>query len=282
MAETAFQKQYRQEYIAGFEQGQSLVRDMVTTEAVIKGNQCEFLIADSGGANTVTRGVNGKIPGRGDNLSQITCTLTEEHDKVEKTGFNIFASQGDQRAIMQHTSYAVVNRRIDDQIIDELNTATQNTGSATTADIDLSVHALTILGNNDVQYDGKVCALITPSFLAYMLKQAAFASADYVNHKPLAGASAQQKGWGYYEWQMVKWIVHPNLPGKGTNAEKCFMFHESAIGHGMNVSGLDTAVGYNEEDDYSFCRMSAFMGAKLLQSSGVVVINHDGSGHAAS
>jgi hypothetical protein len=38
MADTAFQKQYRQEFIAGFEQTQSLVRDTVTTEATIKGN----------------------------------------------------------------------------------------------------------------------------------------------------------------------------------------------------------------------------------------------------
>ena len=35
MADTAFQTQYRQEFIAGFEQRQSLLRDTVTTEAVI-------------------------------------------------------------------------------------------------------------------------------------------------------------------------------------------------------------------------------------------------------
>jgi len=31
MADTAFQTQFRQEYIAGFEQRQSLLRDSVTT-----------------------------------------------------------------------------------------------------------------------------------------------------------------------------------------------------------------------------------------------------------
>lgn len=48
MAETAFQRQYRQEMIAGFEVNQSLLRDTVTTEAVIKGNEAEFLVAASG------------------------------------------------------------------------------------------------------------------------------------------------------------------------------------------------------------------------------------------
>ena len=39
MAETAFQIQYNQEFIAGFEARQSLMRQSVTTEAGVKGKQ---------------------------------------------------------------------------------------------------------------------------------------------------------------------------------------------------------------------------------------------------
>lgn len=283
MAETAFQKQYRQEFIAGFEQGQSLLRDSCTTEAVIKGNEAIFLVADSGGAEATTRGTNGLIPARADNLTQYTCTLGEWHDLVRKTGFNIFASQGDQRQIMQATTMKVLNRKIDDQIITELNTATNDTGTTTTASLRMCTHAKTILGNNDVPWDGKVTGLITPGFEAYLLETTEFANADYVTKKPVESG---ETGWsdapGYYMWLGVKWIVHPNLPGKGTNAEKCFMYHESAIGHGANTSGMDNAVGYDDEQDYSFARCSMYMGAKLLQNSGVVVMNHDGSAFAAS
>ena len=42
MADTAFQIQYRQEFIQAFEQHQSLLRDTVTTEAVIKNNRRSF------------------------------------------------------------------------------------------------------------------------------------------------------------------------------------------------------------------------------------------------
>ncbi len=83
MANTAFQIQYRQEFIAGFEQRQSLLRDTVTTESVIKGNQATFLIADSGDATAVTRGVDGLIPSRHDDLTQTTATLVEWHDLVK-------------------------------------------------------------------------------------------------------------------------------------------------------------------------------------------------------
>src|SRR5690606_39337744 len=101
-----------------------------TTHAQIKGNQAVFLVAGSGGASATTRGVNGMITARNDDNQQNTVTLQEWHDLVRKTGFNIFASQGDQRQLMQRTSMAVMNRKIDEQIITVLNTGTVTVGSA--------------------------------------------------------------------------------------------------------------------------------------------------------
>ena len=64
MAATAFQRQYRQEFIAGFEDRASVLRATCVNEAVIKGNEATFLVADSGSATAVNRGVNGLIPAR--------------------------------------------------------------------------------------------------------------------------------------------------------------------------------------------------------------------------
>lgn len=275
MADSAFQIQYRQEFIAGFEQRQSLVRQTVTTETEIKGNQAVFLVADSGNATAVTRGLNGLIPARADNLNQNTVTLTEWHDLVRRTSFNLFASQGDGRRIMQETTMGVINRKIDQDIITALNTATQTTGTAQTGSLAMAVYASTILGNNAVPMDGNISALITPAFHAYLMQTKEFASADYVNNQPFSGALTM------FRWAGVNWIVHPNLPGKGTNAEKCFMYHKSAMGHAVNTGDITTAVGYDDEQDYSYCRATAFVGAKVLQNSGIVVMNHDGSAYAA-
>lgn len=275
MSDHAYQTQYRQEFIAGFEQRQSLVRNTVTTEVEIKGNAAVFLVADSNNATAVTRGLNGLIPARSDNLTQNTATLYEWHDLVRRTGFNLFASQGDGRRIMQETTMGVINRKCDQDIITELNTATQDTGTAATASLSLAMYGLTILGNNAVPLDGNVSALITPAFYAYLMQIKEFASVDYVNNKPFEGNPTM------FRWANVNWIVHPNLPGKGTSAEKCFMYHKSAIGHAINTGEIQTAVDYDKEQDYSFCRATAFIGSKLLQNSGVVVLNHDGSAFAA-
>lgn len=275
MTATAFQTQYRQEFIAGFEQRVSMVRQSVTTEAVIKGNQATFLVADSNHATANTRGVNGLLSARSDNLNQPVAILQEWHDLVRKTGFNVFASQGDQRKIMQMTTMGVINRKIDQDIIAELANGTNDTGATKTGSLSLAMYALTILGNNEVPMDGNISALITPAFWAYLMQTKEFGSADYVSNKPFTDALTM------FRWSGVNWIVHPNLTGKGTTAEKCFMYHRSAIGHAMDTAGIQSPVGYNEEHDYSFARASAFMGPKLLQNSGVVVINHDGSAFAA-
>lgn len=284
MADTAFQIQYRQEFIATFEQHQSLLRESTTTESVIKGNRATFLVAGSGGATAVTRGVNGLIPARPDDNTQNECTLAEWHDLVRKTNFNVFASQGNQRAIMQMSTVGVINRKVDQDILAALTTTTVGTSAtASTASLNLALHAKTILGNNDVPFDGNIWAVISPAFEAYLLAVKEFASADYIMRKPMAGAdTAWKDSVGFYSWLGVKWIVHPNLTGAGTSSEECFMYHNSGIGHAVDKGGMDSPVGYDEEQAYSWARASVHMGSKLLQATGVVQILHDGSAFASA
>lgn len=282
MADTAFKIQYRQEFIDGFEQGQSLLRDAVTTESVINGNQATFLVADSGGATATTRGVNGLIPSRADNLTQSTATLAEWHDLVRKTGFNIFASQGNQRAIMQKTTMGVINRKVDSDILTELSTATVTAGAAATASLSMVLKAKTILQIAEVPWDNNIMAVISPAFEAYLLAIAAYTSADYVDLKPMTGGNGWNDKVKAKRWLDINWIVHPNVVGVGTSSETCLMFHRSAIGHAANTGGMTNAIGYDDEQDYSYARCSVFMGSKLLQNSGVVKMLHDGSAYVGS
>jgi len=277
-----FQTQYRQEFIAGFEQNQSLLRDTVTTEAVIKGNIATFLVASSGGATAVTRGVNGLIAARDDSNTQTSATLNEWHDLVRKTNFNIFASQGNQRAIMQMTTMGVINRKIDDQITTTLSTGTVTAGSATTLpSVSLFMSSMVKLQNASVPWDSNVTLLCQPAFLAYMMQTEEFASAEYVNVRPYAGDDPNWRDRPQaYRWMNSLVISHPNLPGKGTSSETNYLYHRASIGHAANVAGMENVVGYDEEQGYSYARCSMDMGAVLLQNAGVVVITADGSAYA--
>jgi hypothetical protein len=59
--------------------------------------------------------------------------------------------------------------------------------------------------------------------------------------------------------------MHSNLTGVGSNAEKCYIFYGNAIGHAVDKKGVQSPVGYDEEQDYSWARVSVYMGSKLLQ-----------------
>ena len=139
MTDTAFQTAYRNEYVAQFEQNYSLLRPTTVQEAIIKGSAAVFLVAGSGGAVAVTRGVSGLIPYGVISNTQNTCTLVETHAPFEKTSFNIFASQGDQKRAMQMASIAVMNRAIDLAILAQFDTTTHNTGTAQAASLRLGL-----------------------------------------------------------------------------------------------------------------------------------------------
>lgn len=278
MSDTAFQTMYRDEFIAGFEKRQSLARRTVTTEVDIKGNQATFLVADSGGASAVTRGVNGDIPTRPDNLNQYTATLLEWHDVPERTNFNLYASQGDGRKIMQQTSMGVINRKIDDDIHTALETATVtwNSGSTDIADLTAITKAKTTLGNA-FALEEEPFALITPAFHGYLMGINQFTSADWVKLQPFENVSKSMA----FNWFGINWIVDGGLSGVGTNAAKCYMYSRQAMGHACDMESMETEVGYDRKNNKSWARCSTFMGSKLLQNSGVVKMLHDDSALSA-
>lgn len=270
MAESAFQEKFRQEVIMGFEGSMSYARKTVTVETEIEGLQATFLVADSGGAEAVTRGINGDIPTRPDNLNQFTATLVEWHDVPERTRFNIYTSQGDGKRIMQKTSMKVMNRKIDKDIHLELDTATEDWGAAAVATLPLITKSLTKLGNNFVLEDEEPWALITPAFRGVLMGFNEFTSADYINTKPFEGSSKSIA----FNWYGVNWIVDAKLPGTGTDLAVCYLYARSAMGHACDMENIVSRVGYDDKNDKSWARVTTFMGSKRLQNAGIIKMPH--------
>lgn len=276
MAETAFKTMYRNETVAAFEQGTSLLGMTVTTEFQREGNQAYFLVAGTNGAEAVTRGVNGLIPSRADELTQNLCTLVEWHDKVRRTKFNIFASQGNGRKIMQDGTVKVMNRKRDQDILTALAAGTLQTngGTAQTASVAMVMNAIAELGENevDIEEEENMFGVISPKFWAYLMQTTEFASGDYVEMKPFNGRARKM-----FRWAGVNWIRHPKVAGVGTSSESCFLYHRSAIGHAIDTENMDVDADYNREESYYWARTSCFMGSKLLQNTGVIELVHNGS-----
>jgi hypothetical protein len=276
----AQQIQYRQEFVGAFEQRVSQLKAMATKESVVKGNQATFLVSGSGTDTAVTRGTNGQIPYGNPTNSQVTATLVEKHAPYELTGFNIFASQGDQKRIMQMNSMAVINRDIDLTMLAELANATQDFPStAQTASLSMVVGAKAILGNADIPIEeaDNMFAIISPAFEAYLEQTTEFANGDYVDVKPFGQASRR-----FFRWAGINWTVSSRITGLGTASELCYLFHRNAIGYAVNVGEESVAVGYDEKQDTSWSRATIYHAAKILQNTGIVKWTHDGSAFVAS
>ena len=200
-------------------------------------------------------------------------------DLPRKTGFTVDMSQGDQRQIMQLNSMGVINRKIDADIIAQLDTATINTTPAANASVAMVMSALAELGNNYVKIEDEdnMFGLITNAFWAYMMQTTEFASGDYVDVKWYAGKNKR-----LWRWAGVNWIRHPALTGVATDSEKCYIYHKDAIGHAMDKERVVSIPGYNEEQDYHYVRTSGFFGSKMLQNNAVVQMLHDGSAYNLS
>lgn len=276
---TAFMNVYRPEYIAAFEVGYSMLKACCVNESVIQGQTAYFMTAGTNGATAVTRGTNGLIPPRSDDLNQYAATLVEWHDKPRRTKFNIFASQGDGRRILQEGSVKVMNRKIDSDILAELanTTTTWNSGTAVTASLAMVAGVQAKLAKNavEVEDEDNMFFVGSPAMRAYLMQTKEFANAQYVDVKPMIGPARKM-----LRWMGFNWMFYPLVSGVGTAAEICYAFHRNSIGHAVNVGDMEAVAGYNEEDSYYWARASMFMGSKLLQTNGAVKITHDGSAYA--
>lgn len=272
MVDTALQTVYRDQWIAAYERNQSLLRGRVTTEANIKGEKAVFLVSSSS-REAVTRGSNGLIPAATGAQTQYDCVLEEWHDLPQKTNFDIMRAQADQRAIMIGESQAVINRKVDDLILDQLNTGTITTGaSATTMSKTLATKMLVTLWNQNVPNDGNITVLITPAAWGYLSEIPEFASQDYVSGRPNEDGPAMKR------WMGATWMLHNGLSGAGSADATLIAFHRSAIGHAYAKDTLRPMLGTNDEQDYNWVRSSIYMGAKKLQNNGIVLAHHNDSG----
>lgn len=270
--------QYKKDFIPAFEQKQSLLKLTTTKEQVVSGNQATFLVSGSGGDTAVTRGTNGYIPYGNPTNNQYTATLVEKHAPYELTGFNVFASQGNQIKVMRDSSIAVINRDIDLTLLTELANATQDFGSGT-ATLNTVLGAQAILGNNDVDVEDEdnMFAVISPAFRGYLMQTTEFSSGDYVESKPYGGPV--RKMW---RWAGVNWIVSSRISGLGTANEVCYMYHRNSVGYAVNMGEEKIEADYDKKQDLSWSRASVYHGAKILQNNGIVKIAHDGSAFVAT
>lgn len=280
MAVQAAITQFKKEFVLAFEQRKSLLSQACTKEAMTQGLTVTWLVSGAGTQQAVTRGQNGLIPYGAPTNTQTSATLVETHAPQTLTGFDIFASQGNQTQLLQINCMAILRRAMDQAILTEMANFTQDYPTSGTLNLETVAGSLAILGNAHVPIAeaDNMFGVISPAALAYLQQIPEFTSFDYVNVKPLTGGASVSMP----RWMGINWIICDVLSGLGTSAEIMYIFHRSAIGYATNVGEEKIAAGYDDQQDYSWARASIFHAAKIIQNTGGIKITHDGSAYVAT
>lgn len=279
MAVQAAITQFKKELILAYEQRKSLLSGSCSKETMANGHVVTWAISGAGSQVAVTRGQDGDIPYGTPTNTQVSATLVEQHAPESLTGFDVFASQGNQVELMKTNVMAIIRRAQDREILGELANATLDYGSGPLT-VETIAGARAILGNNHVpisEEDNMFC-VISPAAEAYLMQTTEFTSADYRDVKPFEGGIAMK----YRRWMSMNWIVADVLTGAGTTAEIMYMFHRSAIGYAIAMGEEKITAGYNEEQQRSWALATVYHKAKILQNAGIIKITHDGSAYVAT
>jgi len=230
---TAFIGDYNADVHMVFQREGSMLRTGVFTKDNIIGSTAYFEKLGTGTATTKSR--HGEITPMNATHTQPSCTIVDFYagdfvDLLDEAKTNIDARM----AYAKAGAYAL-GRKVDSQITTELSTTSQSTITLTTTSYAAILGTVLLwieaLDSNSVPNDGQRYGALTPRMYMQMNTVNAFASADFVgsNGLPLTEGSPGHQKWK--DWMGVKWCMHPGLPGKGTAAAECFIWHKSAIGH---------------------------------------------------
>ncbi len=228
----AFIQKFNRDTHLEFQQSGSLFRNLVRTDAEVMAETLRF--QKLGTLTVGSKARNGTIPIQNPEHTHVDLTMNDRYaatliDKLDLTKLNIAVRQG----YVENMSAAFA-RETDDQIIDAFAAgATTNINSFTGGFTrNLALLGREGLDDNDVFSDGRCYCAVTPRQWSFLMTIDEFKRADYIGFERLP---FKQEGLEMKLWNRVHWFVSNRLPGIRTSQAKCYMWHKSAMGHGVNA-----------------------------------------------
>jgi hypothetical protein len=283
--DNSFIKDYESDVHAVFQRQGGFLRQTVRTKDGVVGLSTTFQKVGKGTASTKAR--HGVVTPMNQSHTPIECTLYDFYagdwvDKLDEAKTNI-----DERMAIADGGAWALGRKVDDQIITELDATTSSTVSwvlTSAATVRNSmIEMLEALDNADVPDDGGRYVLLTPRAWSQAETVEAFSSMDYVKPGDMTFAQGNRTMGRWKFWRGAFWGHHTGLPGKGTATAKVFAWHKNAIGYGTGKHAGNVAANAPVSADITWHgdRAAHFVnhmmsgGACLIDDTGVIEGNLD-------
>ena len=248
----AFITQYERDVHDIFQRNGSILKPSVRFKSDVNGSVATFQKIGTGVATTKAR--HGTITPMNQTHTAVSTTLADFYagdwvDKLDEAKINI-----DERQAIARGGAMALGRKVDSQILTELDTTTQGTVTITVTTSNQARNGLLDMIEamiaNDAYEPGNMYGVMSPHLWAVASTINEFASSDYVGSDGLPFNTGAAVGM-FKRWGQVLWTVHSGVPNVGTSTSKVFIWNKNAIGYASgkvpaNLAGTmggETSVG---------------------------------------
>lgn len=261
--DTSFVTDYDKQVKVAYQREGALLGNTVRKKTNVTGDTARFQKYGFIEATGKTR--NGDLEFQNPDHSYVEAAMVDRYAPIQVDDLDQLATNNDEQALSAQSSAWACGREVDSQIITALDGTTNVVGDHTTAlTKSLIVDALVMLDDAKVPGKGRFAALHPKNFYE-LINLACVSSSDYVGDK-----YPWLKGEEAFFWNGVMWIKHSGLPFGNTTAKtKNYIWHMSAVGHGMG-GNISTRVDWDTRAQ-AYNIVSKFKGgAALIEDDGVV------------
>lgn len=265
----AFITQFNRDLHLNYRQMGSKLRGLVRTDGQVVGSSVNFYKLGTLAAQRKAR--NGDIPVQNPDHSKVTATMVDRYIHILVDQLDLTKLEVDLRKGYVEAGSSAFGIETDQDIIDALaGGATVTLGDYGSSYDDnwtrnFALEAVKKLDERFVPDDGKRFGLLTAAGWSHLMAVDQFVRADYIG----PDLPFRQMGIEARTWLGVHWIKHQYLPGAGTATCKNYVFHASAVGHGINADVQTQWQWKNEKWAWSMAGAMS-MGATVIDANGIV------------
>ncbi len=275
---TAFITEYNDDVHQVFQREGGFLRPTVRMKTGVVGSTTTFQKIGKGTATTKAR--NGVVTPMNPTHTSPQATLSDFYapeyvDKLDEAKTNI-----DEKMAVATAGAHALGRKVDNQIITLLDGTSQST--ETVAVTSYASIKGTMLGwvnalwSNDVQPDGNVYGIMTPTLWAQCMTLQEFNSADWVGPGGMEYTKTPATAMRFKEWLGVKWKFHTDCPGIGTSSAKGFIWHKNAIGYATGAHAGNSAENDSVKAEINYVPERVSHLVNHMMSGGGVLIDDTG------
>lgn len=267
------EEQFQSEIKLCYQKRDSLYADLVTVRPVPVGDKTYFNRSHAG-TPAGQKARFGKIPRNGGSLDRVGCDLETYYAGDEIDEQEVSSTSANGMLVITDNAMASMNQRVDELILNAVNTSTQTVSHAATAGFDLE----TCMGiwehfqSNHV-FRNKELPIVNVGVKQWdqLMKLEQFYKATSVTFNDLPFLFTKAESGRF--WLDMVWRVDPDLPQgtSGSGYTQCNAFVKSCVG--LALGGVDKVRVRETDDDTILYYMRRKLGACLIDETGALSIN---------